>query len=139
MLAFLSKPGTKNVIIVDWGALSGGDTGLLDLSALLATTMYPIVLLNVPPVGKRVAEFIQFLSLKKGISQSQVWIIGHSLGSHIGIFVVNGLMILNLFIRFCPSNRWLCWFFQQDVVQPNDKPNYWLGPCWAALLLVTFR
>ncbi|OXA44057.1 Pancreatic triacylglycerol lipase [Folsomia candida] len=84
MLAFLSKPGTKNVIIVDWGALSGGDTGLLDLSALLATTMYPIVLLNVPPVGKRVAEFIQFLSLKKGISQSQVWIIGHSLGSHIG-------------------------------------------------------
>jgi len=75
-------PGA-NIIGVNWGALSGGDTGLLDINTLAATTMYPLVLLNVPPTGQRVADFLQFLSVNVNIPQSSVWIIGHSLGAHI--------------------------------------------------------
>lgn len=45
---------------------------------------YSKVLNNVGPVGARVADFIAFIQREKNISPSQVWIVGHSLGAHIG-------------------------------------------------------
>lgn len=64
--------------------MSGGVSEITDLSAPLALAMYPLVLLNVPPAGQRVADFLEFLRVNKNIDQSQVHIIGHSMGAHIG-------------------------------------------------------
>lgn len=89
--------------------MSGGKSLITDWSAPLALAMYPLVLLNVVPAGQRVAEFLEFLRVNKGIDQSQVHIIGHSLGAHVGMQdkkyynVHTYLGILDKFLQF--SNR----------------------------------
>ncbi|XP_021961516.1 pancreatic triacylglycerol lipase [Folsomia candida] len=73
-----------NVIVLDWGSMSGGHSPLL--AGNLPYAMYvlaPIVAANVPPVGVRVAEFVEFLRVNKRIERKNVHIIGHSMGAHI--------------------------------------------------------
>jgi hypothetical protein len=72
-----------NIIDVDWGALSGGTSGITDFSAPLAILLYPFVLPNVVPVGQRVASFLEFLRVHGEVDQTKVYIIGHSLGVHV--------------------------------------------------------
>jgi len=72
------------VIVLDWGKLSGSGTTLGNLIETAAA--YSTVLNNVGPVGLRVAEFINLLKTQKNIDPSQIHIIGHSLGAHIGSF-----------------------------------------------------
>lgn len=79
--ALIQNRPQENVIIVDWGALSGSGTPIPNQEALLQT--YVKVLPNIGPVGRRVAQFLHFLKVNKAISSSQVHIVGHSLGSHI--------------------------------------------------------
>jgi len=79
-----AAPG-NNYIIVDWGQLSGGTSGFtaISLTSTAALALYPLVILNVPIVGFRVADFLNFLGVNAGISAANVWIIGHSVGAHI--------------------------------------------------------
>jgi len=82
-VALLASKPNENVIVVDWGRLSGSG---LTLGNLIETaTAYITVLGNVGPAGGRVADFLEFLRANRNIDQSQVYIIGHSLGAHIGI------------------------------------------------------
>ncbi|CAL8085867.1 unnamed protein product [Orchesella dallaii] len=73
--------GDKNVIILDWGRLSGA--GMTLGNPLATASAYISALGNVGPVGQRLAEFIEFLRVSKQIEFSAVTIIGHSLGAHI--------------------------------------------------------
>ncbi|ODM96873.1 Lipase member H [Orchesella cincta] len=75
-----SNPNT-NVIVVDWGKLSG--SGATIGNQLETYAVYLKVLENVGPVAQRTADFLNFLKTEKGIDYSQVHIIGHSLGAHI--------------------------------------------------------
>jgi predicted esterase len=81
-LAILSHRGSENVIVLDWGKLSG--SGLTFGNLLQTAAAYSSVLDNVGPTGRRVAEFINFLKTNKNIDPSKVHIVGHSLGAHIG-------------------------------------------------------
>jgi pancreatic triacylglycerol lipase len=79
--SYISR-GDSNVIVVDWGKLSGAG---LTLGNLLQTaSAYITVLGNVGPAGQRLAEFINFLKVNKNIQFADVTIVGHSLGAHIG-------------------------------------------------------
>ncbi|XP_075159004.1 phospholipase A1-like [Haematobia irritans] len=66
--AYLSKDN-YNVISVDWNAYS-------ELNYISARAKVPIV-------GEDVAEFIDFLNQKFGMSFSNLVVIGHSLGAHV--------------------------------------------------------
>jgi len=79
---YLARSSTNNVIVVDWGLLSGSKT-LPHANALVTATHYTTVLNNVGPAGQRLADFINFLRQNRGVQFSNVHIIGHSLGSHI--------------------------------------------------------
>ncbi|CAL8113408.1 unnamed protein product [Orchesella dallaii] len=85
-----TNPNT-NVIVVDWGKLSG--SGSTFGNQLETYSAYLKVLNNVGPVAQRTADFLEFLKNEKGISFSHVHIIGHSLGAHIagatGLWVTN--------------------------------------------------
>ncbi|CAL8112998.1 unnamed protein product [Orchesella dallaii] len=70
-----------NVIIVDWGRLSG--SGLTLGNPLATASAYISALGNVGPVGARLAEFLNFLRQNKQIQFSDMTVIGHSLGAHI--------------------------------------------------------
>jgi len=79
--AILNRESNRNVIVMDWGRLSGSG---LTLGNLLETaSAYITVLGNVGPVGSRVADFLNFVKTTKNIDFSQIHIIGHSLGAHI--------------------------------------------------------
>jgi len=71
----------QNVIVVDWGRLSGFGSSFGNI--IETGLAYSKVLNNVGPAGGRVADFIAFIQREKNISPSQVWIVGHSLGAHI--------------------------------------------------------
>jgi hypothetical protein len=73
--------GDKNVIVLDWGRLSGA--GLTLGNPLATASAYISALGNVGPVGQRLAEFIEFLRVNKNIQFRDITIIGHSLGAHI--------------------------------------------------------
>jgi pimeloyl-ACP methyl ester carboxylesterase len=83
--------GNENVIVLDWGRLSG--SGLTLGNPLATASAYITVLGNVGPVGNRVAAFLDFLRQNKNIQFRDITIIGHSLGAHIagaaGTFVRN--------------------------------------------------
>jgi len=77
----LDRSASENVIILDWGRLSGSG---LSLGNLIETgAAYIKVLNNVGPVGQRLAEFCNFLRTEKNIGFGDIHIIGHSLGAHI--------------------------------------------------------
>jgi len=79
---FLARSSSNNVIVVNWGLLSGSKT-LPHANAIVTAAHYTTVLGNVGPAGQRLADFINFLRLNRGIQFSNVHIIGHSLGAHI--------------------------------------------------------
>jgi len=70
-----------NVIVVDWGALSG--SGITIGNPIETAIAYTSVLQNVGPVGGRVADFCKFLHTQKGIGPDKIYLVGHSLGAHI--------------------------------------------------------
>ena len=63
------------MIAVDWGKLSSPKH--------VFPLFYQLAHANVPKVGRRVAEFILFLKNHSFIIESQVHIIGFSLGAHV--------------------------------------------------------
>jgi len=77
-----------NVIVVDWGKLSGYGTTFPSDPNLLPFAVqakYAEIALNVPKVGSRTAEFIQFLQ-KNGFlpgGAASVHLIGQSMGAHV--------------------------------------------------------
>ena len=74
---------SANIIIVDWGKLSGSvDPPTSDLAVAL---LYPTVKANVEVVGKRIQEFITMLNKNGKLLQGpeNVHLIGQSLGAHI--------------------------------------------------------
>jgi len=79
---YLSRSSANNVIVIDWGKLSGSKT-LPHTSSLQTSLFYTQVLNNVGPTGQRVADFINFLKENRGISFNNVHIVGMSLGAHI--------------------------------------------------------
>ncbi|XP_021966307.1 phospholipase A1 [Folsomia candida] len=79
VLSKLSTP--QNIIVVDWGRLSGNGNTFANLIETGAA--YSKVLANVGPVGSRIADVINFIVTTKNILPSQINIIGHSLGAHI--------------------------------------------------------
>jgi len=72
----------SNVIVVDWGKLSG--SGATIENQLQTLNVYLKVLKNIGPVAQRVADFLHFLKSEAGVDFSQVHIIGHSMGAHLG-------------------------------------------------------
>lgn len=77
-----------NVILVDWGALStpknGTNLGLTPLNDLARNPFYQRAVQNVPKVGRRIAEFIDFLITEKYLeSPDDVYLIGFSLGAQV--------------------------------------------------------
>lgn len=53
------------------------------LNLLRTSQTYLFVLGNVGPVGRKVAEFVNYLAKVASIEPSQMHVIGHSLGAHI--------------------------------------------------------
>lgn len=95
--AVLSKLSTpQNIIVVDWGRLSGNGNTFANLIETGAA--YSKVLANVGPVGSRIADVINFIVTTKNILPSQINIIGHSLGAHIGK-KYSGSFILIIYIH----------------------------------------
>ncbi|CAL8103116.1 unnamed protein product [Orchesella dallaii] len=83
--AFLASTLQYNIIIVSWGALS------TPLPAELTSSLYTLVIANVPIVGRRLAEFIIFMKDQNAFNIENLYLIGHSLGSH-----VSGLAGMNI-------------------------------------------
>ncbi|CAL8104440.1 unnamed protein product [Orchesella dallaii] len=82
--AYLENEGDNlNVIVVDWGRLSGSgpEQSLTFPSDITAT--YRTAIQNVAVVGQRVADFLNFLRANKQIQFSDVIIVGYSLGAHV--------------------------------------------------------
>ncbi|GBN30261.1 Hepatic triacylglycerol lipase [Araneus ventricosus] len=65
----LLKHGSYNVILVDWSRYNGHP--------------YLLAVLNAIPVGKKIAEFIDFMNKHTEARYSSFHVIGHSLGAHI--------------------------------------------------------
>ncbi|XP_076752824.1 pancreatic triacylglycerol lipase [Xylocopa sonorina] len=59
-----------NVIIYDWSTISNN-------------LVYPTVVKSVPHVARYVSNFVSFLRLEAGLNQSNLKMMGHSLGAHI--------------------------------------------------------
>lgn len=70
VLSALLASGTYNVICVDW-------------SSSAETINYASARYDVPSVGQLVANYVDFLYEKGGMSFSNVALIGHSLGAHV--------------------------------------------------------
>ncbi|KAK3858303.1 hypothetical protein Pcinc_035504 [Petrolisthes cinctipes] len=66
----LVKAGSYNVISIDW-------------SELATQPNYPASVNNVPLVGGRVAEFLEFLVTAGSMDISKLEVTGHSLGAHV--------------------------------------------------------
>lgn len=91
-VAFLENGfGEKhNIIVVDWGALSTPrnqnqtSLGGRPLNSLSQNPFYQAAVRNVPKVGKRLAEFIDFLMVENYLdSPTDVYLIGFSLGAQV--------------------------------------------------------
>lgn len=80
-----------NCIVVDWGAGAN-------------TINYIAARRRVKPVGLQVGKFIDFLVIDGGMKLTDLMIIGHSLGAHVGGFGMITINLLNpldrLFITF---------------------------------------
>jgi hypothetical protein len=77
-----------NIIIVEWGPLSGNKAPppiITQLALLKALPLYIQTSSNVYVVGKRVQEFISFLSSTGNLEAgpSKVHLVGQSLGAHV--------------------------------------------------------
>ncbi|OXA61527.1 Endothelial lipase [Folsomia candida] len=81
--ALVKTRPSENVIVIDWGALSGSGNPIVALNLLRTSQTYLFVLGNVGPVGRKVAEFVNYLAKVASIEPSQMHVIGHSLGAHI--------------------------------------------------------
>ncbi|CAL8104437.1 unnamed protein product [Orchesella dallaii] len=80
--AYVENGGDNlNVIVLDWGRLSGSGQSLAN--PLATVTSYQTVMGNVAPIGQRVADFLNFLQVNKQIPFSDVTVVGHSLGAHV--------------------------------------------------------
>jgi len=78
---YLRLNTNQNVIVLDWGKLSGSTE--LPLSNIISTGLtYTAALGNVGAVGERLADFCNFLRTTRGVEFSNIHIIGHSLGAH---------------------------------------------------------
>ncbi|CAL8137119.1 unnamed protein product [Orchesella dallaii] len=88
----LIKIPESNVIVVDWGPLSGSTSYTGSMNPLEVGVLYDQVTQNVPLVGQKIADFVQALKDKKNIQFSQVHVVGFSLGAQIG--AVAGLELL---------------------------------------------
>jgi pimeloyl-ACP methyl ester carboxylesterase len=74
-----------NVIVVDWGSLSGNTAlPIYAVGSLLSLVTYPLVIQNVPITASRVSQFINFINVDK----SATTVIGHSLGAHVGTHAI---------------------------------------------------
>ncbi|CAL8110507.1 unnamed protein product [Orchesella dallaii] len=77
-----------NIIVVDWGALSTPknqtNLGLTPLNDLAKNPFYQAAVKNVPKVGGRISEFIDFLITESYLdSPTSVYLIGFSLGAQV--------------------------------------------------------
>ncbi|ODN02419.1 Pancreatic triacylglycerol lipase [Orchesella cincta] len=88
--AFLEagKGEQYNIIVVDWGALSTPknqtNLGLTPLNDLAKNPFYQAAVRNVPKVGRRIAEFIEFLINETYLDNpSSVYLAGFSLGAQV--------------------------------------------------------
>ncbi|CAL8104434.1 unnamed protein product [Orchesella dallaii] len=80
--AYVANGGDNlNVIVLDWGRLSGSGQSLAN--PLDTVSYYTTVIGNVPEIGQRVADFLNFLQVNKQIQFSDVTVVGHSLGAHV--------------------------------------------------------
>jgi len=67
----------SNIVAVDWSRLSTPKT-------IASEALYKMAALNVKPVGRKVADFILFLTKNSFLSgYDQVHIVGFSLGAHV--------------------------------------------------------
>lgn len=74
-----NKIETSNVILLDWGRLSGSGTDLGNPAATLVAYMQAMG--NVEAVGQRLADFVQFVSTNKQIDPQDITLVCHSLGA----------------------------------------------------------
>lgn len=74
-VGYVNTTNETNVIAVDWGKLAGHGVQLTD-----HLYEWPIAVSNIPRVGKRLAEFIQWLNGLEVIDMNSVHLIGFSLG-----------------------------------------------------------
>jgi len=74
-----------NVVVIDWGALSGNEDPLPDIPVVETLAILPLYIqatYNVDIVGKRVQEFLSFLR-NNGLLPRNVHLVGGSLGAHV--------------------------------------------------------
>jgi len=82
--AFLKHGGYANVIVLDWGSLSGYSPNDESRDTLITGAIFLQVLGNLGRVGSRLGDFIHYLQTEKNIPSSNIHLVGMSLGAHIG-------------------------------------------------------
>lgn len=108
----------------------------MTLGNLIETGLaYSKVLGNVGPIGGRCADFIQFLHTQRNVDPSQVHIVGHSLGAHIGtqnctVFKTQDYHSDNFTILYSRS----VWYVLRNSVWKEARKNFWTGPRRSILL-----
>ncbi|ODM91047.1 Phospholipase A1 [Orchesella cincta] len=70
-----------NLILVDWGSLSGAELKKENLLDIIYA--YMVAFGNCATAGQRIAEFFQFLRANKQIEFGDITLISHSLGCHV--------------------------------------------------------
>ncbi|CAL8104431.1 unnamed protein product [Orchesella dallaii] len=85
--------GTLNVFVLDWGSLSGAESTLGN--PIRTASTYKIVLSNVSRVGRRVAEFLNFLRESNMIEFGDVTLIGESLGAHVAANAAQAVQVIS--------------------------------------------
>lgn len=125
-----------NLVLVDWGKLSGAYATILEYfvaETIRDFPLYQMAIWNVDVVGERIAQFLIFLQERMRF-RGRIHLIGHSLGAHIS--GVAGRYVYDLTSRMLDritgnltSNLDKILDFKVSLLDFRDRS------CWASLLL----